>query len=159
MSSLKAYFTPWVLVGAVLVACLASSLVLLILAAGQPAEAPLVVNTAIVNLIPAPSATLPVPTPQPTATTAPLPTVPSMGPLTLGALVQITGTGNDGLRLRQSPGLDGQILFVAIEAEVYRVTDGPKEVDGYAWWYLVNPYQESVQGWGVGNYLAVIQNP
>jgi hypothetical protein len=159
MSSLRAYFTPWVLVGAVLVACLAVSVVFLIFSAGLSAQAPPVVNTAIVNLIPAPTLTLPVPTPQPTPTTAPMPTVPSIGPLTLGALVQITGTGVDGLRLRQSPGLDGQILFVALEAEVYRVSEGPKDADGYTWWYLVNPYQESVQGWGVGNYLAVIQNP
>lgn len=159
MSSLKAYFTPWVLVGSLLVACLASAVLVAILVASQPAHSPGVVNTAIVNLIPAPSATPPIPTPLPTPTTAPVPTAVSQGPLTIGALVQITGTGNDGLRLRKDPGLEGQFQFLAIEAEVYRVTDGPREVDGYTWWYLVNPYQESVQGWGVANYLAVFQNP
>lgn len=147
------------MVGALLVACLASSLLIAVLVASQPQQATGVVNTAIVNLIPAPSATLPVPTPEPTPTTAPVPTAVSQGPLTIGALVQITGTGNDGLRLRKGPGLDGQFLFLAIEAEVYRVTDGPREADGYTWWYLVNPYQESIQGWGVANYMAVFQNP
>jgi hypothetical protein len=159
MGSLKSYFTPWVFAGAILVACLATSLVILILAATQPEQSPVVVNTAIVNYIPAPSVTPPIPTPLPTATTAPVPTVQSLGPISIGALVQITGTENEGLRLRESPGLEGKFLFLANEAEVYKVIDGPKEVDGYSWWYLVNPYQESVQGWGVATYMAVIQNP
>jgi hypothetical protein len=56
-------------------------------------------------------------------------------------------------------GLEGVVRFLAIESEVFQVTDGPREVDGYTWWYLTAPSDGTVQGWAVANYLAVIQNP
>jgi hypothetical protein len=39
------------------------------------------------------------------------------------------------------------------------VEDGPKDVDGFTWWYLVGPYDASRRGWAVSNYLSVVQNP
>ena len=65
----------------------------------------------------------------------------------------------DGLRIRTDPSLQGQIKFVGIEAEVFQVKDGPREVDGYTWWLLVAPYDETLNGWAVGDYLEIIQNP
>ncbi|MFZ5809416.1 MAG: hypothetical protein ACOY16_09075 [Chloroflexota bacterium] len=79
--------------------------------------------------------------------------------ISLGAFVEISGTQGDGLRLRSTPGLGGEIQFLAYESEVFRVDDGPKEADGYIWWFLVAPYDESVRGWAVENYLTVVQNP
>jgi hypothetical protein len=73
--------------------------------------------------------------------------------------VQIIGTGGDGLRLRDQPGLDGKVLLLGSEAEVFRVQDGPREVDGYTWWYLVGPFDETRRGWAVANYLQIVQNP
>jgi hypothetical protein len=87
-----------------------------------------------------------------------VPTAPS-GVLFVGANVQIAGTGGDGLRLREGPSLNGQILFLAYEGEIYQVMDGPQDVDGYTWWYLIAPYDEKVQGWAVANFLAIVQNP
>jgi len=63
------------------------------------------------------------------------------------------------LRMRSRPGLEGEIRFLGYEAEVFHVTDGPQSADGYTWWYLVAPYDESIQGWAVANFLAVVQNP
>lgn len=80
-------------------------------------------------------------------------------PIFIGAYVEIKGTEGDGLRLRESPGLNGKIQFLAYESEIFKVDDGPKEADGYVWWFLVAPYDESVRGWAVENYLVVIQNP
>lgn len=77
----------------------------------------------------------------------------------MGAFVQVSGTGGDGLRLRAEPSLDGEVRFLGLESEVFRVEDGPEEVDGYTWWYMVAPYDDSVNGWGVSNFLAVVQNP
>jgi hypothetical protein len=79
--------------------------------------------------------------------------------IALGAHVQILGTGGDGLRLRMEPGLGGQVRLLGSEAEVFRVDDGPVELDGYTWWYLVGPFNERRHGWAVSNFLAVVQNP
>lgn len=93
-----------------------------------------------------PDATQVVPSPQP-------------GTITVGSHVQVAGTGGDGLRLRIEPSLEGQILMLGSEAEVFRVHDGPREADGYTWWYLVGPYDESRYGWAVSNFLVVVQAP
>lgn len=157
---LDKYFTWKTLVAALFFAAglLATLLILLWLFAPQrSAHGP---ATAVMNIIPAPTATPPASQPEPstppTATPEPQPPV---GQLALGAYVQITGTGGDGLRLRSSPSLDGTVLFVAIDSEVFQVIDGPRDADGYTWWYLESPSDSTVQGWGVANYLAVIQNP
>lgn len=120
----------------------------------QPAEA-----TAVLFIIPAPSGTPLASSVLPTATPTIVPAV-SGPPIFIGAYVQVSGTGVDGLRIRSDPGLQSQIQFVAIEAEVFQIIDGPREADGYTWWYLQAPYDTGVKGWAVANYLAVIQqNP
>jgi hypothetical protein len=42
---------------------------------------------------------------------------------------------------------------------VFRLEDGPVDKDGYSWWYLIAPFDESRNGWAVSNFLVVIQNP
>jgi hypothetical protein len=71
----------------------------------------------------------------------------------IGELVEIYGTEGDGLRLRNAPGLDSTINILALENEVFEVRGGPEEVDGYMWWFLINPYDNSIQGWSVGNFI------
>jgi hypothetical protein len=92
------------------------------------------------------------PTPPPTNT--PLP-----GTIALNTYVQITGTGGDGLRLRASPGLSSDPLFFGNESEVFLVTDGPAHADGYTWWYLTAPYDQTRAGWAVATFLAYIPSP
>lgn len=81
------------------------------------------------------------------------------GVLTRGQLVEIFGTGGDGLRLRLQAGLDGRIAFVGVESEVFEVLGGPEELDGYQWWFLGNPYNAEKTGWAVSNYLRPISSP
>jgi hypothetical protein len=81
------------------------------------------------------------------------------GEIAVGAYVQITGTQGDGLRLRSGPGLATTQLFLGGDAEVFQVRDGPKEADGYIWWYLVAPYDESRAGWAAANFLSVVPPP
>jgi hypothetical protein len=38
------------------------------------------------------------------------------------------------------------------------VVGGPVELDGYVWWQLNAPYDESRQGWAAQDYLNII-NP
>ena len=111
------------------------------------------------TLIPAPTSP---PPPAPTLTPAPLqvgtPTAPA-GTIAVGVYVQITGTGGDGLRLRSAPGLTGELLFLGEDAEVFLVRDGPQEANGYTWWRLVAPYDESRAGWAASNFLSVVPPP
>lgn len=139
---------------------LASTIGLLLVS--RPNQAPQSAPTAVLSVIRAPTATPipPTPTPDPGRTpTQPVPPSPPPGEIGAGAFVQITGTGGDGLRLRASPSLEGEVRFLALEAEVFQIQDGPEENSGYTWWFLVAPYDENVKGWAVSNYLQVVQQP
>jgi len=109
------------------------------------------------TMIPAPThtpAAPPTPTVDPFATPSPAP-----NEIAVGSYVQITGTEGQGLRLRADPGLDGNQLFLGYDEEVYHVQDGPKQVDGYTWWYLVAPYDSTRAGWAAADFLAVVPPP
>lgn len=115
------------------------------------------------TIIPAPSVT---PTSEPsrtpeiavlTPTSTPGPTY--SGEIGQGQLVEIFGTGGDNLRLRVRPGLDATIASLGVESEVFEVLDGPREMDGYAWWHLRNPYNTDKTGWAVSVYLRPISSP
>jgi hypothetical protein len=73
--------------------------------------------------------------------------------------VQINGTEGQGLRIRAEPGLGGVFQFLAYDSEVFVVQDGPREVDGYVWWYLVAPYDETRVGWAAADFLTYIPEP
>jgi hypothetical protein len=81
------------------------------------------------------------------------------GDIAIGVYVQITGTGNIGLRIRLSPGVSSTLQFVAMENEVFYVKDGPIGMDNITWWLLVASYDENRQGWAAGQYLTVINRP
>ena len=42
--------------------------------------------------------------------------------------------------------------FLAYDSEVFVIQDGPREVDGYVWWYLVAPYDETRVGWAAADF-------
>jgi hypothetical protein len=146
----------WIVVGTVL----GVILTVVLLGAGYftrsssyavPAESP-----AITIVFP-PTATatsfIPTATPQPTDTPTPVPPPIAQDGIQVGSLVEITGTEGDGLRLREEPSLDGRITFLGLENEVFEVREGPRQVDGYEWWYLSNPYNREKEGWAVANYI------
>lgn len=162
-SLLKSILNPLVILGAIGFGGILFGAVLALLYAFRPGPASSApAPTAILNVIAAPTATLPVATTAPTqipTPTSPVPPSPQPGEISLGQYVQISGTGGDGLRMRTDPGLKSQVIFIALEAEVFQVKDGPKEADGYTWWYLVAPVDPAHHGWAVSNYLQVVQNP
>ena len=114
--------------------------------------------TQVFTVIPAPSITpvivMPTVAVPPNVTVVPTPAPP--GEMGIGAYVQISGTGGDGLRLRSGPGKSNPPLFLGAESEVFLVKDGPKDADGFTWWYLAAPYDDNRKGWAVENYLSVI---
>lgn len=80
-----------------------------------------------------------------------------IGGIGVGIFVQISGTEGNGLRLRKDPGTKADILFLGYESEVFKVTNGPADMDGYTWWHLTAPYDENRNGWAASNYLTVIE--
>jgi hypothetical protein len=149
----------WAVVGAVVLACLLAAIMMAFMLL-RKAHGPTVPSTAILKIIAAAtlSATPELSAQTPENPSEPVPTLAS-GNIDLNSLVQVTGTGGDGLRLRDHPGINSTIRIVASEAEVFKVDDGPISADGYTWWHLVGPYDETRQGWAVANYLGVLQSP
>lgn len=150
-----------VVAGAIVIASLLLMTTLALLMVSRPPRRNPGPATAVLTLIAANTATPSAPTlapgEQPGEETS-VPTPPP-GVVAIGAHVQVVGTGGDGLRLRDQPGLAGTVLMLGSEAEVFRIEDGPQEIDGYTWWKLVGPFDPSRGGWAVVNYLEVVQNP
>lgn len=152
----------WVIAGALLTTSLLLAVTYFAVEIIRDDTAPASTATVILNVIYPPTNMPEVNTPSPIMTstpTTPIPPSPPPGVIAVGAFVQIAGTGGDGLRLRSAPSLDGEIQSLGYEAEVFQVQDGPRSSDGYTWWFLVAPYDQALSGWGVANFLAVVQNP
>jgi hypothetical protein len=158
---LSVFLDPLVVLGAFSVGVILfiSAVILLLLTRTSPA--PTGVPTAAITLVAFPTVT-PIPTSKPSRlwTQTPLPDqAPQPGGIHPGVVVQITGTGGDGLRLRVEPGLGSEILFIGSESEKFRVQDGPVEADDFIWWFLISPENSSRQGWAVSDYLLPFQSP
>jgi hypothetical protein len=159
LSRLRSYATPGVLIAsAVLGVVFISAIAIALFVYTPPALTEELL--AALTWIPGPTNT-----PQPpTATAVPTSTVtPTFAPVEggqigVGAYVQVSGTGV-GLNVRNAPSLTGNIEFLGYDAEVFEVRDGPREADGYTWWYLVTPVDENRAGWAVADFLAVVANP
>jgi len=119
--------------------------------------APMAHVTPEVTLIAAPTLTLKsVNTP---ITSIQTPTIINLlpeGVIGIGAYVQVGGTEGAGLRMRLEPGLSGTTNFTALDAEVFLVIDGPIKADGYDWWHLEAPYDQTRNGWSAGAFLTPI---
>jgi hypothetical protein len=150
-------FNKWVILGALIIAVLL--LIITIVSIGwttSPQSLDVGFVPAELTVIPAPSAT---PNVTPTATVDPFAPSPVPTGLAIGSYAQITGTGGEGLRIRSEPGLNGEPVFLGFDSEVFIVQDGPREADGYVWWYLVAPYDEARAGWAVADFLTYIPAP
>jgi hypothetical protein len=150
-------FNRWVIVGALALAGIL--LLITAIAIGLTAAS----SSAGVGFAPADLTVIPAPTgtsgAPPTPTIDPFATATSPAGVAIGNYVQISGTEGQGLRIRAEPGLGGQFQFLAYDSEVFVVQDGPREVDGYVWWYLVAPYDETRVGWAAADFLTYIPAP
>lgn len=154
-------FRPWIYLFSILIAAVMFGAVLFILMSSRNSMPQTRAATVVVTILPAPTSTsTPSATPlvSPTPTLSGLPT-PLPGDIGVGSFVQIVGTGGDGLRLRDKPGLGTTVLTMVSDTEVFKVMEGPNQVDGYNWWYLADPYNEKRRGWAVANYLMLEKNP
>ena len=147
----------WVILGALAVA----GLLILITAISiglmsAPRSSEVGFAPADVTVIAAPTSTSGAP---PTPTIDPFASPTSPSGIAIGNYAQITGTQGEGLRIRSEPGLNGSPEFLGFDSEVFLVQDGPREVDGYVWWYLVAPYDETRVGWAAADFLSYVPAP
>ncbi|PWB52202.1 MAG: hypothetical protein C3F13_11780 [Anaerolineales bacterium] len=148
-----------VILGGIVFALLVFAFFVAALWAAKATDSNPVPATAILKVIEAPTPTPIAPKQTPTSVITPGLEPTASANISLGNYVQVSGTGGDGLRLHESASVASKVRFIALESEVFIVKDGPVEADGYIWWYLQDPYSENAAGWGVANYLAVVQNP
>ncbi len=156
-------YIPWWLLAIVAVLFFMAAIVLVgVVTLTRTADLPQ--PTATVMLVTAPASsivtTATIQSPPTTESTEPTstPPPPPPGQVTVGSYVQVTGTGDDGfLNLRAEPSLKSQVQYLALEREVFQVQAGPTEANGFVWWYLVDPATNTRSGWGVQNYLQVVQ--
>ena len=155
--NVRQLFNRWVILGAITVAGLLLLITIISIGWTKPPQSSDVgFAPADVTVIPASTSTSsapPTPTVDPFAPTA-VPT--GIAP---GNYVQITGTNGEGLRIRSQPGLTGEPVFLGYDSEVFIIQDGPREADGYVWWYLVAPYDETRAGWAAADFLTYIPSP
>lgn len=76
--------------------------------------------------------------------------------ISMGLFVKIQGTGGVGLRIRRDPGTNTEVVFLANESEVFTVVGGPVEKDGFLWWQLTAPYDDTRSGWAAADYLEAL---
>ena len=162
------YFPWWSVVGLVIVVgVLSCGLWVLIYSAGGTAPPggrtpTIIITTATATM--GMAATLP-PTASPTVTprrpevepTETLP--PSDIEMGIGARVEIVGTGEAGLSMREGPGTAYTRKGVAHDGAVLVVEDGPQFASGYEWWYVVDPDNPDQAGWSVRQFMQVVAAP
>lgn len=156
---LRPYINRWTILGALIFAGILLLATLIVIGWTSPRFSP------EVGFAPADLTMIPAPTHTPNVTVVPtndpLIATPTLDANTIGinGYVQISGTEGEGLRIRSTAGLNGETVFRGEEAEVFVVRDGPQTADGYIWWYLVAPYDETRAGWAAADFLAVVPSP
>lgn len=154
---LRQLLNRWVILGTLAIAgvlTLITAVAIGLTTAPSPSEVGFA--PADVTVIPAPTATSGAP---PTPTVDPFATATTPAGIAVGNFVQISGTNGEGLRIRSEPGLNGNPEFLGFDSEVFVVHDGPREADGYVWWYLVAPYDQNRAGWAAADFLTYIPAP
>jgi len=155
--SARQLFNKWVILGAILLAgflLLITAVSIGLTSARENAEVGFA--QADLTVIPAPTSTSNVPA---TATIDPFAPTPAPTGIAVGNYVQITGTEGEGLRIRSEPSLNGNPEFLGFDSEVFIVKDGPRQADGFTWWYLVAPYDETRVGWAAADFLSYVPSP
>ncbi|HEX2978641.1 MAG TPA: hypothetical protein VHO48_00100 [Anaerolineaceae bacterium] len=160
-SRLKSFLNIWSIGGGLILAVVLIGGFMLGMTLLRPPRGVAALPTAVQTVIAAPTYTpvvvIPTVEVSPTPTQASVP--PSNDAVALGSYVQVLGTGGAGLRLRSDPTTASSMRLLALDSEVFVVKDGPRDADGFTWWYLENPYDTSKGGWAVSNFLTVIQKP
>jgi hypothetical protein len=152
----KPRILPKIIAGALITAIVMALGLFLLFYLFFPPTLKITQSTPLLKIIVAASPTVTI---QSSATGISSPNVNSASGFQIGTYVQIAGTGTEGLRFRSAPSKDSSTLFIAMEAEVFKIENGPQTANGYTWWYLSAPYDQNRSGWVVADYLSIISTP
>ena len=114
---------------------------------------------------PTPTAIIWTPTAVPVPVASPSPPLPEASELTptvspeiaVGQYVRVTGTGGAGLNLRSGPGTNYPREDIALEGDLFIVTDGPTVSGGSEWWMIQDLEDEGQTWWAVANFLEPVE--
>lgn len=148
-----------ILAGILLAGILIALVVLLLKLGAEETPRDLPEPTPEVTLLAAPTQTqvLSLPTSTAAPTSMATETLPE-GAIVVGDYVKVIGTEGVGLRMRSDPGTTSTVLFMAMDEEVFLVIEGPVEEDGYVWYQLEAPYDETRTGWSADAFLTLIED-
>jgi hypothetical protein len=45
---------------------------------------------------------------------------------------------------------------LAQDGDIFVVTEGPRDADGYTWWHVTDPDDSSRDGWMVQDFIEVV---
>jgi len=68
--------------------------------------------------------------------------------------VRVTGTDQEGIRLRSGPGTTYGTLAILGEGTKLKVLEGSEVAEGRTWWRL--EMEDGTIGWAAGNWLQVV---
>lgn len=151
---IKQILNKQVIIGGIIIACILFGLVLILQVGVFPYLRKNSEQTAKVAITPYSIEDIQNPGIQPTTTQLPesLP-----GVVALGMTVKVTGTANEGLRMRSGAGTDKTVLNLAVEGETFSIIDGPIIKDSLIWWKIQSMENNQKTGWSVQDYLAEVQ--
>ena len=79
------------------------------------------------------------------------------GVIGAGRYVKVIGTQGLGLRMRAEAGTSGEVNFLAMDDEAFKVIDGPIAKDGYTWWQCEALLDKTRSGWAAEDFLQVLE--
>jgi hypothetical protein len=79
------------------------------------------------------------------------------GVIAVGRYVKVIGTQGLGLRMRAEAGTSGEVNFLAMDDEAFKVIDGPIAKDGYTWWQCEALLDKTRSGWAAEDFLQVLE--
>lgn len=161
ISGLALIFVGVIAIGAVIL-LLVALIAYVVQRSGESVDfVPTLAPTPTYELLPV-SATVtrsPLPTASPllTATlTAPAPSPTVVPQVVPGLVVEVSGTGALGLRLRAGPGRSYVTTKVFYEGSRLEVLEGPEKADDIEWWRL--EAADGIVGWAASDFLKPVDN-
>jgi hypothetical protein len=92
-------------------------------------------------------------------TLVPIQFTPTPAAIRIGSRIIVEGVDLQTLNVRDSTAINEQnIVFRAVEGEIFTVVEGPSQASGFTWWRIQDPDNPTRVGWAVSNYLKVIPN-
>ncbi len=81
---------------------------------------------------------------------------PTPDVISVGRQIAVINVGENGLNVREAPGINNALVFTAAEGSVLEILAGPESTrnDGFTWWRVRDVFTNQ-EGWAVQLYMEV----